>query len=203
MRFPNKAGDHADTDDILRAELKAAGIPTLQEDAGKPPEYLADMLRRNSGEVKTSVIGVLHGWEFKRAWCYWMCSGPGIEIAAAERLQEQHGKSARASGDCGARGPRFWFKGLACGSYHADDAEGLMALADTIRALVTSNAPGQANDAALSDEVAAERDRVRRVVQACCGDSVIERGLLSAIDRGAQWREGPDGEWVEDHEDER
>lgn len=24
--FPNKAGDHLDTDDILRAELKAAGI---------------------------------------------------------------------------------------------------------------------------------------------------------------------------------
>ena len=61
MGFPNKAGDHADTDDILRAELKAAGIPTLQEAEGKPPEYLADMLRRNSGEVKTSVIGCLHG----------------------------------------------------------------------------------------------------------------------------------------------
>ena len=31
MTFPNKAGDHADTDDVLRAELRAAGIQTLQE----------------------------------------------------------------------------------------------------------------------------------------------------------------------------
>lgn len=139
MSFPNKAGDHADTDDVLRAELKAAGIPTLQEDVGQPPEYLADMLRRQSGEVKTSVIGVLHGWEFKRAWYYWMCSGPGIEIAAAERLQEQYGGVVRASGDCACRGPRFWYKGLACGNYHVDSPEGLKALADTIKALCVAN----------------------------------------------------------------
>lgn len=139
MTFPNKAGDHADTDDILRAELKAAGIPTLQEDAGNPPDYLADMLRRNSGEVKTSVIGVLHGWEFKRAWYYWMCEGPGIEIAAAELLQEQYGSVARAYGDCACRGPRFWCNGLACGSYHVDSPEGLKALADTIRDLVAKS----------------------------------------------------------------
>jgi hypothetical protein len=139
MRFPNRAGDHADTDDILRAELKAAGIQTIQEADGKGPGYMADFFRRTSGEVKTSVIGALHGWQFKRAWRYWMCSGPGIEIAAAERLQEQHGESVRANGDCACRGPRFWFGGLACGSYHVDDAEGLKALADTIKALVTPN----------------------------------------------------------------
>lgn len=139
MNFPNKAGDHADTDDILRAELKAAGIPTVQEDAGKGPVYLADMLRRSSGEVKTSVVGVLHGWTFKRAWCYWMCEGPGIEIVAAERLQEKYGTVVRAAGDCGCRGPRFWFNGLACGSYHVDSQEGLKALADTIKSLVSES----------------------------------------------------------------
>lgn len=140
MSFPNKAGDHADTDDILRAELKAAGIPTAQEEAGEPPEYLADLFRRNSGEVKTSVIGSLHGWEFKRAWYYWMASGPGIEVAAAERLHAAHGKTARVAGHCGCPSPREWFKGLACGSYHVDDADGLKALADTIKALVSHNA---------------------------------------------------------------
>jgi len=140
LMFPNKAGDHADTDDILRGELKAAGIPTLQEADGKPPEYMADMLRRGSGEVKTSVMGVLHGWEFKRAWYYWMCSGPGIELAAAERLQEDHGTVVRAAGDCACRGPRFWFDGLACGSYHVDSPEGLKALADTIKSLVNRGA---------------------------------------------------------------
>jgi hypothetical protein len=139
MRFPNRAGDHADTDDILRAELKAAGIPTLQEAEGQPPEFMADLLRRTSGEVKTSVRGCLHGWEFERAWYYWMCSGPGIEIAAAQRLQDEFGQTVRANGDAACRGPRFWFKGLACGSYHVDDAEGLKALADTIRELAARN----------------------------------------------------------------
>jgi len=140
MTFPNKAGDHADTDDILRAELKAAGIPTIQETEGKPPEYMADMLRRTSGVVQTSVIGVLHGWEFKRAWYYWMCSGPGIEVAAAERLHAAHGKEVRVAGHCGCPSPREWFNGLACGHYHVDTPEGLAALAETIRELVASNA---------------------------------------------------------------
>ena len=141
MRFPNKAGDHADTDDVLRAELRAAGIQTLQEAEGKPPEYMADMLRRNSGEVKTSVIGVLHGWEFKRAWYYWMASGPGIEVEAAERLHAAHGQTVRVTGHCGCPSPREWFKGLACGGYHVDDSEGLRALVDCIRALVARHQP--------------------------------------------------------------
>lgn len=135
--FPNKAGDHADTDDTLRAELKAAGIPTLQENAGEPPEYLADMLRQSSGEVKTSVVGCLHGWEFKRSWYYWSAKGPGIELAAAERLHASHGQEVRVAGHCGCPSPREWFKGLACGSYHVDSAEGLKALADTIKDLVS------------------------------------------------------------------
>lgn len=144
MGFPNKAGDHADTDEVLRAELRAAGIQTLQEAEGQPPEFLADMLRRGSGEVKTSVVGVLHGWEFKRAWYYWMARGPGIEVDAAERLHAMHGKTVRVAGHCGCPSPREWFKGLACGSYHVDDAEGLRALADCIRALVARHEPPNA-----------------------------------------------------------
>lgn len=140
MSFPNKAGDHADTDDILRAELKAAGIQTVQEADGKGPEYMVDLFRLTSGEVKTSVSGVLHGWQFTRAWYYWMASGPGIEVAAAERLHATHGETVRVDGHCGCPSPREWFKGLACGSYHVDDADGLKALADTIKALVSHNA---------------------------------------------------------------
>lgn len=136
MAFPNKAGDHQDTDDILRAELKAAGIPTVQEAEGKPPEYLAGLLRNMSGEVKTSVIGVLHGWKFTRAWYYWVCEGPGIEIAAAEALYASHGSSVRVDGHAGCPSPRQQHKGLAVGHYHVDDADGLKALADTIRKLV-------------------------------------------------------------------
>jgi hypothetical protein len=136
MRFPNKAGDHADTDEILRAELHAAGIQTAQEHEGKPNDWLADILRAGSGEVKTSVFGVLHGWKFTRAWYYWMCEGPGIEVEAAERLHAAHGKSVRVDGHCGCPSPRERFKGLACNSYHVDDAEGLKALADCIKGLV-------------------------------------------------------------------
>lgn len=140
MRFPNKAGDHADTDEILRAELKAAGIPTLQESDGKPPEFMAEFLRRTSGEVKTSVQGYLHGWQFKRAWYYWTAEGPGIDVETAEALHAAHGKEVRVAGHCGCPSPREWFKGLACGSYHVDSAEGLKALADTIKGLVEKSA---------------------------------------------------------------
>lgn len=146
MTFPNKAGDHADTDDILRAELKAAGIQTIQEADGKPPEYMADFVRRTSGEVKTSVVGTLHGWKFTRAWYYWMCEGPGIEVEAAERLHASHGKDVRVAGDCGCPSPRERFKGLACGHYHVDTPEGLKALADTIKELVAANTEVMAAD---------------------------------------------------------
>jgi hypothetical protein len=134
--FPNKAGDHHDTDDLLKEELKAAGIPTLQEAAGANTVFLNKLLRSQSGEVKTSVTGTLHGWTFKRAWVYWICSGPGIEVEAAERLHASHGTTVRVDGHSSSPSPREWFKGLACGGYHVDDEEGLKALADTIRGLV-------------------------------------------------------------------
>lgn len=139
-RFPNKAGDHADTDGILRVELRAAGIQTYQEAEGKPPEAMAELLRSISGEVKTSVRGTLHGWKFERAWYYWMATGPGIEVEAAEKLHASYGKDVRVAGHCGCPSPREQFKGLACGSYHVDTHEGLKALADTIKELVAKSA---------------------------------------------------------------
>jgi hypothetical protein len=140
MMFPNKAGDHADTDDILRAELKAAGILTVQEEAGLPPSHLAEHFRKMSGEVKTSVIGCLYGWTFKRAWYYWIAEGPGIDVETAEALHATHGKEVRVDGHCGCPSPREWFKGLACGHYHVDTPEGLKMLADTIKGLAEKSA---------------------------------------------------------------
>ena len=135
-RFSNKAGDHADTDGILRAELKAAGIPTIQEAEGRDPDAFAELFRSTSGEVKTSVRGSLHGWKFERAWYYWMAKGPGIEVAAAEALHASHGREVRVDGHCGCPSPKEWFKGLAVGHYHVDTLEGLKALADTVKGLV-------------------------------------------------------------------
>ncbi len=124
--FPNKAGDHSDTDDVLRAELEKAGIEVESH----------NWFRRSSGEVKTSIMGHLHGWVFKRASYYWVAEGPGIELEAAEQLYEAHGRSVRVAGHCGCSSPREWFHGLACGSYHVDDQEDLNALAESIRELV-------------------------------------------------------------------
>lgn len=137
-KFPNKAGDHPDTDSILEKELHQAGISTIWEQDCNT-EYgqsIKDMIRKNSGEVKTSIIGVLHGWEFKRAWYYWICSGPGIPLEYAQLLHDQHGKYVRVDGDAGCVDPKTRFKGLACGSYHVDSPEGLKALADTIKLII-------------------------------------------------------------------
>jgi hypothetical protein len=135
MKFPNKAGDHADTDAILRAELAAAGIP-----AAAIPSDLVEFMRERSGEVKTSVTGHLHGWKFERAWYYWTAEGPGIDVDTAEALHATHGQVVRVAGHCGCPSPREWFKGLACGSYHVDSPEGLKALADVIKGLVAKSA---------------------------------------------------------------
>lgn len=139
--FPNKTGENADNDQVLRAELRAAGIPTMQEHDGYPPEYMAATFLELSGEVKTSVMGALYGWKFTRNWYYWVAKGPGIEIAAAEKLHEEHGKTVRVAGHCGCPHPREWYKGLAVGDYHVDSPSGLKALAETIRSLVEPNIP--------------------------------------------------------------
>jgi len=86
--------------------------------------------------VKTSLRGDLHGWTFDSAWYYWRCSGQCIDVEPAEKLHSAHGKTVRVAGHCGCPSPREWFKGLACGNYHVDDADGLKALVDTIRGLV-------------------------------------------------------------------
>jgi hypothetical protein len=130
MDFKNIAGERSDNDAIVRAELGAAGIPCMEH----------EMLLATSGEVKSSVIGTLHGWTFRRAWRYWVCQGPGIEVKAAERLHAAHGRTVRVAGHCGCPSPREWFNGLACGLYHVDDSDGLKALADTIKEIVQENA---------------------------------------------------------------
>jgi hypothetical protein len=138
--FPNKAGDHEDSDAILTEELHAAGIESIW-DHYKPGEMQAmrEVIRKQSGEVKTSVIGGLHGWAFKRAWYYWEATGPGIDVWTAELLHKTHGKVVRVDGDAGCQSPREAFKGLAVGRYHVDTPAGLKALADTIKSLVAKN----------------------------------------------------------------
>ncbi len=136
-RFPNKAGDHPDTDSILAEELHAAGIGVLgDEDGQELTPGIKALIRNGSGEVKTSTFGTLHGWEFRRNWKYWVCKGPGIELTAAEKLYKTHGKEVRLGGLSGDTSPLDLYNGLACGFYHVDTPGGLKALANTIKEIV-------------------------------------------------------------------
>lgn len=136
--FPNKAGDHADTDGILNAELRAAGIMPFT-DFPNPPEHLREFLRESSGEVKTSARGLLHGWEFTREWYYWSAKGPGLNIDIATELHNEFGHVVRVAGHCGCPHPRDWYQGQAVPDYHIDTAEGLKALADAIKKAASLN----------------------------------------------------------------
>lgn len=131
VSLPNYAG-RADADQALRDELELAGITI---------EHLPECMRQSNGEVKTTVIGSLHGWGFKRAWRYWVCDGPGLPLDAAMKLHAEYGKEVRVAGHCGCPSPLEWYKGLGTGDYHVDTLRGLKALADTICAVVQ-----QAND---------------------------------------------------------
>lgn len=146
--FPNRAGNHNDTDDILRQELKEAGILTWKEHDGITDNNLNELFRNSSGEVKTSVWGILHGWIFKRCWKYWTASGPGIDVNNAEKLNDKFGDVVRVDGRSGLS-PRKLYKGLGSGYYHVDTAEGLKALADTIKDIVSKSEA----DLPLEDEL--------------------------------------------------
>jgi CYTH domain-containing protein len=149
MTFPNKAGDHADTDAILSQELEQAGITVVT----------SEIFRHGRGEVKTSVRGTLHGWSFERAWYYWVATGPGIDADTAEALYESHGVSVRVDGHGASPSPREHFKGLGAGHYHVDDQKGLNAIAAAIRSVVAMNGPSPESPYAEQNSVGKEIER--------------------------------------------
>lgn len=116
-RFENLAGGLAGHTRSGR-ELDAAKVPWIDG-----PIY---------GETKQSVIGVLHGWVFTRAWYYWIVrtSGDPLSPAMALALNEAVGETVRAYGFAG--GTDIDDNELP-ESYHVDTQEGLIALADAIR----------------------------------------------------------------------
>lgn len=133
--FKNYAGDfHAD--EAIATELALAGI-TVQK---------LELLRNSHPEMRTSVLGQLGPWRFRRAWRYWIATGPGIPPAEAERLHTSHGQAVRVDGHCGCPSPLEWFQGFAVGCYHVDTQDGLNALAATIRSIL-ENADAQQQQA--------------------------------------------------------
>ncbi|MDO8640836.1 MAG: hypothetical protein Q7R33_04780 [Nitrosarchaeum sp.] len=133
-KFPNYAGRN-DVDDMLVKELTDAGITVEKYESF-----------RDHGEVKSSVRGVITPcsemqrcqWTFSRAWYYWIAHGEGIPLEYAERLHAIYGQVVRVDGNAGCPSPLEWNKGFAIDCYHVDTAEGLKALADTIK-LVAEN----------------------------------------------------------------
>ena len=114
-RYPQLA------DNTLATELRLAGITVVE----LPERY---------GEPQSIIEGELFGWKFRRAWYYWMASGPGIPFEAATKLHETNGKSVRVNGNCGCPSPAEQGGGPVT-SYHVDNQDGLNALAVTIRSL--------------------------------------------------------------------
>ena len=130
-----------DADAEIEAELVAAGVMV---------ERLPEVLRERMGEVKTIIMGWLHGWRFERSWRYWIAKGPGIPPVYAEDLHRSHGKEVRVDGNCTCPSPREWMNGFAVGLYHVDSQEGLNALAKTIRRVVEDSDSGMGRERIVS-----------------------------------------------------
>ena len=123
-RFPNRAGCPVDDNDrVLGEELTAAGIWHTR----------FAITTNDNPEVPTHLFASCGRWVFKRAWRYWVGTGPGLPLEAADRLCSRVGQTCRVDGQCVPQDPRVWCEGFACGLYHVDDSEGLLELANTIK----------------------------------------------------------------------
>lgn len=130
--FPNLARSRDATDEAKRlvdetvhAELTAAGIK-----AEGPHEFL-----RDNREVPAAYMGSLCLWGFRRAWYYWVATGPGVPADRAEEFHKTWGTQCRVDGHCGCPSPLESKHGFAIGMYHIDTQEGLNAFAELLKSI--------------------------------------------------------------------
>ena len=91
----NLAGDKK-CDTIIREELQIANIPIIELGS-----YM-------NSEVSASVIGLLNGFKFKRAWYYWMVDGY-MPLKYADYLYDNYEDlNIRVAGHCGNPPPKEW-----------------------------------------------------------------------------------------------
>ena len=129
-KFPKIDNSTSDLGKVLTAELQAAGINVMTEHG------LNGLFDNGVGELKTEVLGELHGWVFRRNQIRWIGEGPGINADSASDLYTKYGKSLHAYGDPSPRNPAEVAEGLACGQYHINSPDALNALAGAIRGIV-------------------------------------------------------------------
>ena len=134
--FPNLARKQEDT--ASWAEVDAAVLHELQC-AGIKAEGPHEFLRKPNGEVPTAYIGSHCLWSFRRAWYYWIASGPGIPPDKAEEFHKTWGQQVRVEGHCGCPSPLEWRHGFAIGSYHIDTLDGLCAFVKLLKSIYVSN----------------------------------------------------------------
>jgi len=123
----NAAGD-INCDEYIEQELGEAGIPF--------EKY--EIFRKSNGEVPSSIIGILDGWEFHRNWYYWVARAKetNLQFKYADELQEIYGEDCRVAGYAGGILPREWYNNpynTGVHAYHIDTQEALNALARMIR----------------------------------------------------------------------
>ena len=89
----NLAGGQPDlVDEILRHELRDAGVPAVETD-------------RSKGEVPYSVVGRLGAFEFRRLWYYWAVEGRAPLAVANELYAADTDRVVRAGGCAGGNDP--------------------------------------------------------------------------------------------------
>ena len=125
----NLAGDKTPNLDIAR-ELRRCRISERWLNADE-----------QGGEVRATIGGIIAGplgpIEMRRAWYYWVASGP-VPMAIADRLYaDPVGRDdIRVAGHCGCPPPMEWASGkggdLYVDTYHTDSEVGLRIFADAL-----------------------------------------------------------------------
>jgi hypothetical protein len=124
--FPDYSA-RTDANELLKAELEAAGIPVVEL-----PYALSGIPSSNIlGSISLNGKATSAQWQFIRGRRYWQCDGPGLPPEYAEKLHASHGEHLWVQGMARST-PSECFGGFAVGHYDAVGPAGLKALAETI-----------------------------------------------------------------------
>ena len=109
-----------DCDKTIKKELLEAGI-----------KYQNLHFTLND-EVPSELYASFQGWEFKRAWYYWIASTNTTPLLFkyANELNSTHNEDCRVNGHCGCPSPREEFDkpwDIGVNTYHIDTQDGLNA----------------------------------------------------------------------------